>query len=214
MNLKSEYPFRLIINESFSIGVLGNHGRGITEHFNIPITDVEIIAASVGNSIGSIGGFSCGDKQVCAHQRLNSSGYVFSCSLPPYLASAAIQSITLMEAGVEVRMLQDLMDHLWTVLPQQIKSLEVFGKKPSPIVHLRLKKSSGDRRHDEQILQEIVDKARTSGRIILTRAKYVKQERFMPEPSIRFAISAHHTRQELTDSLKTINKIAESIQMN
>jgi len=68
MTLKNEYPFRLIINESFSVGVLGAHGRGITEHFNIPITDVEIIAASVGNSIGSIGGFSCGDKQVCSHQ--------------------------------------------------------------------------------------------------------------------------------------------------
>lgn len=35
--LKEEYKFRVLIDESNSIGVLGKTGRGISEHFNISV---------------------------------------------------------------------------------------------------------------------------------------------------------------------------------
>ncbi|XP_040374631.1 long chain base biosynthesis protein 1-like [Rosa chinensis] len=38
-----------------------------------------------------------GSARVTDHQRLSSSGYVFSTSLPPYLASAAITAIDVLE---------------------------------------------------------------------------------------------------------------------
>jgi serine palmitoyltransferase len=65
-----------------------------------------MITASIGNSIGSIGGFACGDEIACSHQRLNSSSYVFSCSLPPFSASAASKAFELIEKGVELSRLQ------------------------------------------------------------------------------------------------------------
>lgn len=213
MKLKEEYPFRLIIEESCSIGVLGKHGRGITEHFNIPIKDVEIIAASIGNAIGAIGGFSCGSAQVCSHQRLNSSGYVFSCSLPPFVSSAAIEAIDLVEAGAEVEMLANNAKHLHQAV-RNIKALDVVGVSPSPIVHLKFKRSTGDRRKDEQMLQEIVDQVRIKDKAILTRSKYVKQERFMPDPSIRFVVSAHHSKDEIDQTISSIESVAMSVLNN
>jgi serine palmitoyltransferase len=37
VRLKEEYKFRVLVDESNSIGVLGKTGRGISEHFNIPV---------------------------------------------------------------------------------------------------------------------------------------------------------------------------------
>eukprot|EP00958_Prasinococcus_capsulatus_P017294 scaffold1942_cov351-Prasinococcus_capsulatus_cf.AAC.13 len=69
---------------------------------------VDIITASLSNSLGSIGGFCCGTKKIVDHQRLNGLGYCFSASLPPFLASAAIAAIDrIVSAPVIVTELQD-----------------------------------------------------------------------------------------------------------
>lgn len=37
VRLKEEYKFRILVDESNSLGVLGKTGRGISEHYNIPV---------------------------------------------------------------------------------------------------------------------------------------------------------------------------------
>ena len=36
--LKHEYKFRLIVDESISFGILGPRGKGISDHFQMPVT--------------------------------------------------------------------------------------------------------------------------------------------------------------------------------
>lgn len=43
-----KYKYRLIVDESLSLGVLGKNGRGATEHFEIGPGEAEIIGASLG----------------------------------------------------------------------------------------------------------------------------------------------------------------------
>ena len=38
MELKYKYKVRIFIDESASFGVLGHTGRGLTEHFNVPVS--------------------------------------------------------------------------------------------------------------------------------------------------------------------------------
>lgn len=38
MKLKDEFKYRVVVEESLSIGVLGATGRGISEHFGIPVS--------------------------------------------------------------------------------------------------------------------------------------------------------------------------------
>ena len=40
VEFKYKYKVRLFVEESLSFGVLGKHGRGVTEHFNIPVNFV------------------------------------------------------------------------------------------------------------------------------------------------------------------------------
>ncbi|KAL0384440.1 UNVERIFIED_CONTAM: Long chain base biosynthesis protein 1 [Sesamum radiatum] len=47
IKLKEKYRFRVILDESNSFGVLGSSGRGLTEHFNVPIEKVDIVTAAM-----------------------------------------------------------------------------------------------------------------------------------------------------------------------
>lgn len=38
MKLKDEFKYRVVVEESLSLGVLGATGRGISEHFGIPVS--------------------------------------------------------------------------------------------------------------------------------------------------------------------------------
>jgi len=38
VELKYKYKVRLFVEESLSFGVLGAHGRGVTEHFDVPVS--------------------------------------------------------------------------------------------------------------------------------------------------------------------------------
>ncbi|KAF9591000.1 hypothetical protein IFM89_000545 [Coptis chinensis] len=69
----------------------------LTEHYGVPVDKIDIITASMGYALATDGGFCTGSVRVVDHQRLSSSGYVFSASLPPYLASAAISAIDILE---------------------------------------------------------------------------------------------------------------------
>jgi len=37
VRLKEEYKFRILVDESNSLGVVGRTGRGISEHYNVPV---------------------------------------------------------------------------------------------------------------------------------------------------------------------------------
>ncbi|KAM1456017.1 hypothetical protein ACFXTO_005305 [Malus domestica] len=69
----------------------------VTEYCRIPVEKIDIITGAMGHALFTEGGFCTGSARVTNHQRLSSSGYVFSASLPPYFASAAITAIDILE---------------------------------------------------------------------------------------------------------------------
>ncbi|XP_050308632.1 serine palmitoyltransferase 1 [Anthonomus grandis grandis] len=89
---------RVFLEETYSIGVYGENGRGLMEHFNIEPWRLDMVIATLEAAIGSIGGFCAGSHTTIEHQRLSGSGYIFSASLPTFLVQACIESINLLEA--------------------------------------------------------------------------------------------------------------------
>ncbi|KHG11838.1 Serine palmitoyltransferase 1 [Gossypium arboreum] len=102
IKLKEKYRFRVLLDETNSFGVLGRTGRGLTEYCGVPIEKIDIVTAAMGHALATGGGFCTGSARVIDHQRLSSSGYVFSASLPPYLASAAITAIDILEQNPDL----------------------------------------------------------------------------------------------------------------
>ncbi|AES59397.2 long chain base biosynthesis protein 1a [Medicago truncatula] len=48
IKLKEKYCFRILLDESNSFGVLGSSGRGLTEHYGVPVCRVSIYRVSLG----------------------------------------------------------------------------------------------------------------------------------------------------------------------
>ena len=87
----------MFIDDTCSFGVLGANGRGVTEHFDVDIGDIDMICATLENSMAAYGGFCCGTSFIVDHQRLSGLGYCFSASLPPLQAAVALTSLDTIE---------------------------------------------------------------------------------------------------------------------
>ena len=60
VELKNKYKYRLFLDESLSIGVLGGTGKGLPEHYGVSRDEISITIGSMANSFASSGGFCVG----------------------------------------------------------------------------------------------------------------------------------------------------------
>ena len=88
VELCQKYNAWLMIDEAHSVGVLGETGRGIEEHFNLPGT-VDIKMGTLSKTIPSIGGYVAGKQDMVEYLRHAGRAYIFSAALPPAQAAAA-----------------------------------------------------------------------------------------------------------------------------
>lgn len=211
VKLKYKYKVRLFLEESMSFGVLGEHGRGVTEHFGVNIDDIDLISANMENAVASIGGFCCGRSFVIDHQRLSGQGYCFSASLPPMLAAAAIEALYIMEEDPDIfTILREKCEHFYKEL-KGTAGLKVVGVPFCPAFHLQLQRSSSSRDADLKVLRAIVDYCLERG-VALTLARYLeKEERFLPPPSIRVIVSIEQTEEDIQKAASCIEEAALAV---
>ncbi|CAL8234960.1 unnamed protein product [Boreogadus saida] len=211
VKMKYKYKVRIFLEESLSFGVLGEHGRGVTEHFGVNIDDIDLISANMENAIASIGGFCCGRSFVIDHQRLSGQGYCFSASLPPMLAAAAIEALDIMEEDPEIfTVLREKCTSVYHAL-QGTPGLKLVGVPLSPSLHLQLERSSGSRDTDQRTLRRIVDYC-LEREVALTIARYLeKEERYLPPPTIRVLVTVEQTDEEIQKAVSCIKEAALAV---
>lgn len=88
VELCRKYGAILMIDEAHSVGVLGNTGRGIEEHFGMP-GSIDIKMGTLSKTIPSVGGYVAGNEDIIQYLRHASRAYIFSAALPPAQAAAA-----------------------------------------------------------------------------------------------------------------------------
>nr|UVW99759.1 serine palmitoyltransferase 1 [Sogatella furcifera] len=202
IELRKKHKLRIFIDESISFGTLGKHGRGVTEYFNIPKIEVDLIMVSMENSLASIGGFCVGSSYIIEHQRLSGLGYCFSASLPPLLASAAISAIDHLESDPSILVdLRDKCNYLQKVICENQKISEIFtlmAHPDSPVKHLHLKKCS-DLSLEKQIaiLDNISNFLIKNGFAIVPASYLYDKEKSQPTPSIRLAVNVQMSKEEI-----------------
>lgn len=102
IELKEKYKFRMILDETWSFGVLGRTGRGITEAQNVDPSQVDMIVGSLAGPLCAGGGFCAGSKEVVEHQRITSSAYTFSAALPAMMAVTASETLAILQSTPEI----------------------------------------------------------------------------------------------------------------
>jgi glycine C-acetyltransferase len=91
---------RLMVDESHSLGVLGEHGEGIEAHFGLRGA-IDIKMSSLSKSIPSAGGYIAGSADLVTYLKHASRAFVFSAALPPASAAAIVAALDIMEAEPE-----------------------------------------------------------------------------------------------------------------
>ena len=210
LDLKDTHHARLILDESSSFGAMGGTGRGVTEHFGVDAGRVDVIAASLENAGASVGGFCAGDTGVVAYQRLMGSGYVFSASLPPYLATAAAHAVRriaaeprlVARAAASAQALRD------AVLAGRVPGLTTDADELSPVVPLRL--AAGAAAGDQNaLLAEIAKRARAKGvGVCVARINPLVPEKQRPPPALRAYASAARLPGDLSKALAVLAEAA------
>lgn len=93
--LAQKYNAMIMTDVSHSAGVVGKTGRGTTELHNLR-GKIEIITGTLGKAFGgAVGGFTTGKKEIIEMLRQRSRPYLFSNSIPPMVAGAAIKMFDL-----------------------------------------------------------------------------------------------------------------------
>jgi len=213
IELKNKYKVRVFIDETISFGVLGSHGRGVTEHFGIPLSEIDLMAVSLEASLGSVGGFCAGSSFVVDHQRLSGQGYCFSASLPPLLSVAAESGLKIMEENND--MFGKLKNNAASLRKELegIEGMVVEGDDISPIIHLRFEERNENmtRQEEEDKLQSIVNECMEKG-VGLTLSRYLNDlELFLPKASIRVAVNINLTEEDIKSSVECIKNAARSL---
>ncbi len=101
VEVKKRHKAMLYIDEAHSIGVLGNHGRGVGEHFGIPSKDVDVWMGTISKALGSCGGYIAGSQALVEYLKYTAPGFVFAGGITPSNAGAALAAIQLLEAEPE-----------------------------------------------------------------------------------------------------------------
>lgn len=107
VEIKNRHRAFLMVDEAHSIGTMGQHGRGMGEHFQLDGGDVDLWMGTLSKSFGSCGGYIAGKKEVVEYLKYTAPGFVYSVGLPPANAAAAVASIqTLKQEPQRVEKLQ------------------------------------------------------------------------------------------------------------
>ncbi|MBA2485279.1 MAG: glycine C-acetyltransferase, partial [Nitrospira sp.] len=184
VELADRYDAAVVVDDSHATGVLGKGGRGTPDHFGVA-ERIDLVTSTLGKALGgATGGFTTGRKEVIELMRQRSRPYLFSNSLPPVIAAAALKAITLVEQGDRLR--AALMKHTrW--FRHQLTSLG-FTLVPGihPIIPVMLGEAT--------LATEMADR-------LLREGIYVVGFSYPVVPNgqarIRLQLSAGHTRAQL-----------------
>ncbi len=92
--LVREYNARIMVDDAHAIGVLGG-GRGTAAHFDM-IGEIDLQMGTFSKSFASLGGFIAGKKEVVDYIQHNARSMIFSASIPPSNAAAALAALEIM----------------------------------------------------------------------------------------------------------------------
>ena len=96
VELAREHGAVVIVDDSHGVGVLGQTGRGVVEHFGL-LGEVDVLTGTLGKALGgAAGGYVAGSEEVCDLLAQRSRPQLFSNALPPTVACSALRAIEVM----------------------------------------------------------------------------------------------------------------------
>jgi 8-amino-7-oxononanoate synthase len=98
--LARQYGAAVMVDDAHAIGVVGENGAGTASHFGL--TDqVQLIMGTFSKSLASLGGFIASDHRTIDYLKHHSRPLIFSASMSPANAAAALAALEIMRSEPE-----------------------------------------------------------------------------------------------------------------
>jgi 8-amino-7-oxononanoate synthase len=193
VKLAKKYEARIMVDEAHGLGVLGKHGRGTCEHFGLE-DDIDIIMCTFSKSLASLGGCIAAKSEVINYLKHISRPFIFSASIPPANAAAALEAVNILAA--EPERLTRLQDNA-NFMRDGFKALNLdIGNSETPIIPVMTYDDFETFLKKKKLLEEgvfvnpVISPATPPGMALL-----------------RTSYTATHTREQLEYALQAFKKV-------
>lgn len=195
-DLAEKYGAMVMVDDSHASGVLGAHGRGSVEGF---MDRIDILTSTFGKALGGAGGgFTAGRKEIIQvlHQRSRTT--LFSNSLTPAIANAALYVLQNYDSKFDGnrKQLMENTKYFRTEMEKLGFSLGGDGKHPITPVMLM----------EERVASDMA-------KALFAKGIYVRGFTYPVVPKgkarIRVQISAAHTKDQMDKAIKAFAEVGK-----
>jgi len=197
VEVAEEYEAIFMVDDAHGEGVLGNHGRGIVDHFGLQ-GRVDVEMGTMSKAFGVVGGYIAGRNELTEYLRQRARPFLFSSAVTPADVAACIAAVRTLESS------DALVKKLWEntrYFKQEMKSLGFdTGYSETPITPVMLGDASLARRFSKRLFEE---------KIFAMAIGYPTVP--MGKARIRVMISANHTREDLDFALDVFTRVGKEL---
>jgi len=197
-DLADRYDALVMVDDSHATGFVGARGRGTHELRGV-IDRVDILTGTLGKALGGAsGGYTSGRKEVIAWLRQRSRPYLFSNSIPPFIAAASLRVLDMLEADTTLR------NRLWENAAHFRKGMAAAGFNLVPGEHPIIPVMLGDAKLASDFARKLLDE----GVYVIGFSYPVVPQ---GKARIRTQMSAAHTREQLDRAIAAFTKIGKEL---
>ncbi len=183
-DLADKYDALVMVDDSHAVGFWGAKGRGTHEYCQV-MDRVDILTGTFGKALGGAsGGYTSGPKEIIELLRQRSRPYLFSNTVAPVIAAAAVKAIGLLMTSTALR------DQLEVNAQFFRKAIAALGFEIKPGNHPIVPIMLGDAKLARQMASLLLEKG-----IYVIGFSYPVVP--MGQARIRVQLSALHTREDL-----------------
>jgi glycine C-acetyltransferase len=193
VDIAEQYDLALMVDDAHGEGVLGEHGRGVVNHFQLE-GRVDIEVGTLSKAFGVLGGYVAGSSKLCNWLRQRGRPFLFSTGISAADCGAALEAVKILDSS------SDLVDKLWDNAHFfQVLLRECgfdLGGTQTPITPIIVK--------DEDKAQEFSRRLMGEG-IFIQAIVYPTVQK--GRARLRAMISASHTKEDLKHAASVIREV-------
>lgn len=192
-----EYGAVMYVDEAHSLGVVGPQGRGVVHHFGLN-DDVEIVMGTFSKSLGSMGGFIGGSREMIEYLKHKARCFIFTASLAPAVVGGVLKALEIMQSEPE------RIELLWRNTRKMHEGFKALGFKigstQTPIVPILI----GSEAKAFAFAQRLFEEGVFATPAIYPAVRY-------GEAIVRTSFMSTHTEEDLDKVLDIFAKIAREL---
>jgi glycine C-acetyltransferase len=190
----------LIVDDCHGIAAFGPTGRGVEEVSN---TQADVLVGTLGKGLGADGGYVAADQVIIDYLRESAATYIYSNSISPGTAAAALAAVQILDSNEGTQLLQQLQKNIQTFKQAICKTrLKLASQSSHPIQPLLI----GDPTASQALTQELFARG-----YLVTSINYPVVAKSKDE--IRVQLAATQNTQEIIEFVNVINQSAKKIEL-